>query len=95
MAFVIAAPASNNGKTLTSLLLSCWLRRHEKSIQTFKAGPDYLDPQLLSAVSNKPCRNLDPILTGLDWVVNSFNSFDRRNAISWSRVIINDSNFFL
>ncbi len=75
MAFVIAAPASNNGKTLISLLLTSWVRRNEKNIQTFKAGPDYLDPQLLSAVSNRPCRNLDPILTGKDWVVNSFNSF--------------------
>ncbi len=75
MAFVIAAPASNNGKTLISLLLTSWVRRNEKNIQTFKAGPDYLDPQLLSAVSNRPCRNLDPILTGKDWVFNSFNSY--------------------
>ncbi len=75
MAFVIAAPGSNNGKTILSLLLSSWTRRQGKSIQIFKAGPDYLDPQLLSAVSNKPCRNLDLILSGEEWVINSFNGF--------------------
>ena len=75
MAFVIAAPASNNGKTLVSLLLSSWVRRHEKSIQTFKAGPDYLDPQHLSAVSTIPCRNLDLILSGPNWVKESFHAF--------------------
>ncbi len=75
MAFVIAAPASNSGKTLLSILIASWTRRKNKSLQTFKAGPDYLDPQLLSAVSARPCRNLDPILCGKDWVKNSFNHF--------------------
>ncbi len=75
MALVIAAPASNSGKTLLTILLSCWARKKGTTIQTFKVGPDYLDPQLLTSVSGKPCRNLDSILCGDNWVKESFNGF--------------------
>ena len=64
MACVISAISSNSGKTLLSLLLISWLKSISKTVQTFKVGPDYLDPQQLSAVSNKACRNLDVILSG-------------------------------
>ena len=60
---------------LLSLLLISWLKSINKTVQTFKAGPDYLDPQQLSAVSNNACRNLDLILSGEKWVKESFNHF--------------------
>ena len=75
MALVIAAPGSSNGNTLLSILITSWARSANKTIQTFKVGPDYLDPQILSAISLRPCRNLDPILSGENWVVNSFKGF--------------------
>ena len=75
MTCVISATSSNSGKTLLSLLLISWLKSINKTIQTFKVGPDYLDPQQLSAVSNNPCRNLDLILSGEEWVKESFNHF--------------------
>ena len=75
MACVISATSSNSGKTLLSLLLISWLKSINKTVQTFKVGPDYLDPQQLSAVSNKACRNLDLILSGEKWVKESFNHF--------------------
>ena len=53
MACVISAISSNSGKTLLSLLLISWLKGNNKTVQTFKVGPDYLDPQLLKAVSKK------------------------------------------
>lgn len=75
MACVIAAPASGTGKTLLSILLSSWARNSKQEIQTFKIGPDYLDPQQLSAVSKRACRNLDMILCGSNWVKESFYGF--------------------
>ncbi len=72
MACVIAAPASGSGKTLLSLVLASWARQKKINLQTFKVGPDYLDPQQLTAVSNNPCRNLDLILCGENWVKQTF-----------------------
>ena len=78
MACVIAAPASGSGKTLLSLCLIAWARQLGHSIQPFKVGPDYLDPQLLSLAANHPCRNLDLPLCGEDWVQLSFNGYGGR-----------------
>lgn len=75
MACLIAAPCSGSGKTLVSLALAALVRRRGQTIQTFKVGPDYLDPQLLARVSGRPCRNLDPLLCGEAWVERSFLGF--------------------
>ncbi len=75
MACVIAAPSSGSGKTLLSLVLTAWSRSRDLDIQLFKVGPDYLDPQQLSKVSRKPCRNLDLILSGKEWVKETFQHF--------------------
>ncbi len=75
MACVISAISSNSGKTLLSLLLVSWIKSINKTVQTFKVGPDYLDPQQLAAVSKKACRNLDLILSGERWVKENFNRF--------------------
>ncbi|MCX5947571.1 MAG: cobyrinate a,c-diamide synthase [Cyanobacteria bacterium] len=68
MGCLIAAPCSGSGKTLLSLCLTATARQRGQSIQTFKVGPDYLDPQLLAAVAQRPCRNLDPLLCCEPWV---------------------------
>jgi len=69
---LIAAPCSGSGKTLVSLSLAALARLRGARVQTFKVGPDYLDPQLLGAVSGRVCRNLDPLLCGDDWVKRTF-----------------------
>ena len=72
MALLIAAPCSGSGKTLLSLLLASAARRAGQAPQLFKVGPDYLDPQLLSHASGRPCRNLDLLLAGPEAVRRSF-----------------------
>ncbi|MGB1416112.1 MAG: cobyrinate a,c-diamide synthase [Synechococcus sp.] len=80
MAVVIAAPASGSGKTLVSLALLAWARQQGHRIQGFKVGPDYLDPQLISAVSGQPCRNLDSSLCGESWVHRAFHGYGGGNT---------------
>ena len=72
MSCLIAAPCSGSGKTLLSLSLAAVARARGETIQPFKVGPDYLDPQLLGAVAGRPCRNLDPLLCGEAWVRRSY-----------------------
>jgi cobyrinic acid a,c-diamide synthase len=69
---LIAAPCSGSGKTLLTLSLASLARHRGASVQTFKVGPDYLDPQLLGFVAGKECRNLDTQLCGIDWVRKSY-----------------------
>ncbi len=78
MACLIAAPCSGSGKTLLTLALTALLRQRGHSVQTFKVGPDYLDPQLLARVSGRPCRNLDRLLCGPEWVERSFHWWGRQ-----------------
>ena len=55
---LITGDRSGSGKTSISLALAALLSRNNK-VQTFKVGMDYIDPSYLSAVSARPCRNLD------------------------------------
>tara|TARA_Y100001968_G_scaffold330133_1_gene381152 strand:+ start:5020 stop:6405 length:1386 start_codon:yes stop_codon:yes gene_type:complete len=82
MACLIAAPSSGSGKTLLSLVLTSWACLKGKRIQPFKVGPDYLDSQLLSLVSKCPCRNLDLILCGKEWVKDSFYEYGSKTDLT-------------
>lgn len=57
--FYLSAAHKSSGKTSVSIGLAGAMVKRGLSVQTFKRGPDYIDPIWLSAASNKPCYNLD------------------------------------
>ncbi len=73
MALVIAGERSGVGKTTVTLALLSSLSRKQRPVQSFKVGPDYIDPMFHQWVTGRPCRNLDPVLTSEAYVQECFN----------------------
>jgi cobyrinic acid a,c-diamide synthase len=69
---VVAGVGSGAGKTTVALGLVGALRRRGRTVQTFKAGPDFVDCAYLAHASRRPCRNLDSWMLGHQGVVHSF-----------------------
>ncbi len=72
MSVIIAGDRSGAGKTTITLALLAGLTKRG-TVQSFKVGPDYIDPMFHRAVTGRPCRNLDPILTSPSYVQFCFD----------------------
>ncbi|MGY1820711.1 cobyrinate a,c-diamide synthase [Geodermatophilus sp. SYSU D00079] len=69
---VVAAPASNTGKTSVATGLAAALTARGLAVSPHKVGPDYIDPGYHALAAGRPGRNLDPVLVGEERVVPLF-----------------------
>ncbi len=55
----LSAAHKSSGKTTVSIGISAALARGGMAVQTYKKGPDYIDPMWLARASGRACYNLD------------------------------------
>ncbi|MFN3740915.1 MAG: cobyrinate a,c-diamide synthase [Thermodesulfovibrionales bacterium] len=76
-AFLIAGTHSGSGKTTITIGLLSALKERGLRLQSFKAGPDFIDPGIHGLITGKPGINLDLWLMGekyVEWVFNKYSS---------------------
>jgi cobyrinic acid a,c-diamide synthase len=72
MAVIIAGERSGVGKTTVTLSLLAAMQSKHSLVQSFKVGPDYIDPMFHTQITGRACRNLDPVLTSEQYVQTCF-----------------------
>ena len=81
---MVSSPKKSSGKTIISLGILKNFLDQGKNIQSFKKGPDYIDPMWLSLASGKECYNLDSYLMGNQGCLYSFE----KHALEKGNVLI-------
>lgn len=79
---VISGTHSGCGKTTVTLGLLAALKKRGLNVQSFKAGPDFIDAGLHKIITGRPSRNLDLWMCGENGVRMSFNRHSHNADIS-------------
>ncbi|MHB1679190.1 MAG: cobyrinate a,c-diamide synthase [bacterium] len=80
--FYISAAKRNSGKTTISIAIMRLLRDKGLIVQSFKKGPDFIDPMWLSIATGKNCYNLDFYFMSKDKIKNHFLEHSLNSDIS-------------
>lgn len=70
---IISSNGSTGGKTTITMGLLKVLKNRGFKLQSYKVGPDYIDPDFHEYITKVPARNLDLYLMGEDGVKASFS----------------------
>jgi cobyrinic acid a,c-diamide synthase len=79
---VIAGTHSGCGKTTITLGVLAALKKKGMAVQSFKAGPDFIDTGLHRMITGRPSRNLDLWMCGEDYVKACFHKYSTGVDIS-------------
>ena len=85
--FLISAVTAGSGKTILAMGLSRALQKRGLKIQTYKAGPDFLDPQLLSLSAGCESVNLDTWMSSHTHVQHLYNKYVQ-NAADFASTVL-------
>lgn len=80
-AFYLSAAHKSSGKTMLSMGLSAAFKARNLSVQSFKKGPDYIDPIWLSIASANACHNLDFYTSSHEFIQSQFYHYAADNDV--------------
>ncbi|MDT8282285.1 MAG: cobyrinate a,c-diamide synthase [Gammaproteobacteria bacterium] len=78
----ISAAHKSSGKTTVSIGLCAALKQRGKIVQSFKKGPDYIDPYWLAQATGRNCYNLDFYTMGHDEILSLMQDKSQQADIS-------------
>lgn len=68
---VVGAPQGRSGKTTFTMALLSGLVKKNLTVQSFKKGPDFIDPGWHARITGRPCRNLDRFMMSEETIKQS------------------------
>ena len=86
--FMIAAPASDSGKTAVTCGLLALLAKKRYNPCAFKCGPDYIDPMFHRSVLGVESHNLDLFLCGEERMRNLYTRYSSGHGAAVSEGVM-------
>ena len=80
-AFYLSAAHKSSGKTMLSIGLSAALKDRRLSVQTFKKGPDYIDPIWLNLATEQACHNLDFYTSSNEFIQSQYYHYGKNKDV--------------